>query len=69
MKIDIWNSKMLFKELKSRTNNEFYLNNTKGDVLTIIIARNNKLIINKSKFITGSYTNKDFKEFLDFIDR
>ncbi len=64
------NYKMIEKWLRDRTDKEFFITNTKANDITIVITRNNKLLINQHSACYMSWLSvADAKRFLEFIEQ
>ena len=66
----ITNHKSLNVYLKRFTNKEFFLTNTKSNLSTIIITRDNKLIVFQESLYYFSWLSEDhIKTYLEFINQ
>ncbi len=70
MKAQFANYKSIRKWLKERTDKEFYLTNTKDNTITVVICRDNKLLISEAKSSYMSwFTEERAIEMLNFINQ
>lgn len=70
MKKEFANYKSIRKWLKERTDKEFYLTNTKENVITTIICRDNRLLVKEQpRMYMLWFTIEDAENLLEFINQ
>lgn len=70
MKTKFRNYKSIESYLRKRTDKEFFITNTKSNILTVVIARNNSLLLYEKTIGSFSWIDESFTEsILEFINQ